>query len=435
MTTDNLPGIRNAELAQRIEYSQQLAFSSLLPAQYIKQPANVLWAVEFGRSVGIDPMTAITEVHIIKGKPSSSAGLVSALVRKAGHKMRTWIERDENGVLAKAVSTIHRSDDPEFEFRSEWNIARAQTAGLIKQNENYGKYPEGMLVARTQTEVARMACKEALCGLGYTPEELGATVNEDGSVVITDARQVEVKPGQSIREAAETINDANVTVMASNTQLRKLAELMTAKGVTDKLGYLHDVFPDYTFQSAADLTAAQVSAAENALNRGEHLPAAAETGQPEEPTEPPAEEPVAAPPAGAADEEPSRKAQHTDMGIWFGEAGITHHTGTGMKAKNDAARFAWIAEHLGLTVTSTKELNATQADKAVQLLMQQAAARREDLKQRIVIVWTDLGGNKQDLTPTLEAAMNVGLNQAGNADLDKFLKKLNDGEIVPGGAQ
>ncbi|MER6171311.1 hypothetical protein [Streptosporangium sp. NPDC001681] len=432
MTTDNLPAIRNAELAQRIEYSQQLAFSTLLPPQYVKQPANVLWAMEFGRSVGVDPMTAITEVHIIKGKPTSSAGLVSGLVRKAGHRMRTWVERDENGALLKAVSTVHRSDDPEFEFRSEWTIVRAQTAGLLKQNENYGKYPEAMLVARSQTEAARMACKEALCGLGYTPEELGAVVNEDGSVVITEAR--EVKLGQTIREAAETISDANVTVMASTTQLRRLAELMTDKGVTDKLGYLHQVLPDYTFKSSADLTAAQVSQVENALNRGDHLPTSEEPGEPEQP-EPPAAETVTASPAAAPakEEPPSRKAQHTEMGVWFGEAGITHHTGTGMKAKNDAARFAWITEHLGVEVTSTKELNAAHADEAIRLLTQQAAARREDLRMRIVQVWSDLGGTNEQLTAEFQKQMEVSHTQATNQQLAAFLTKVNDGKVTPGG--
>ena len=39
-----------------------------------------------------------------------------------------------------------------------------------------------MLKARAISEVARDACEEALFGLHYTPEELGAEVNEDGTV-------------------------------------------------------------------------------------------------------------------------------------------------------------------------------------------------------------------------------------------------------------
>ena len=40
-----------------------------------------------------------------------------------------------------------------------------------------------MLKARAITQCARDACEEALFGLHYTPEELGAEVDEDGVVV------------------------------------------------------------------------------------------------------------------------------------------------------------------------------------------------------------------------------------------------------------
>lgn len=263
MTIATLPAVREDSLPERQEYAKALSVSNLLPPEYRGNPGNVLYAVEFGRSIGVDPIVAITEVHIIKGKPSSSAGLVSALVRKAGHRMRTWVERDDNGRLVRAVSTIHRHDDPDFEFRSEWDIPRAVTAGLLKQNENYGKYPEGMLVARSQTEVARMACKEALCGLGYTPEELGAQVNEDGSVVVTTAPVRANQPGRTVRDAVAppaeppTVWPAppadepppappveSSERMISAPQQKKMAALMRENGITDRdsaLAYVIEV--------------------------------------------------------------------------------------------------------------------------------------------------------------------------------------------------
>ncbi|MEV0313576.1 hypothetical protein [Nonomuraea fuscirosea] len=394
-TSDNLPAIRNASLADRIEYSQQLAFANLLPPQYFKQPANVLWAIEFGESIGVDAITAITEVHVIKGKPSSSAGLVSALVRKAGHRMRTWVERDENGRLLKAVSTIVRSDDPDFEFKSEWTIARAQTAGLLKANENYGKYPEAMLKARSQTEVARDACKEALCGLGYTPEELGAEVNDDGSIVITTAT---VQAGTSVREAATAAQDVTGVVKATKDQLFRVAKLMDAKGVIDKLGYLHLVHPDYTFKSTGDLTSAQAAAVEGALNRGEHLSPTPQDSEEGQASTAPASEPAAAAPDGekpaaggqqqpaASKEEPvegdvvedgpADPKVLRDLGISMTELGITPHTGKGSTKLNDEARFAWLSTFLGVTVEgSTKNLTYDQAQRALAELRRLQAER------------------------------------------------------------
>ncbi|MEV1167398.1 hypothetical protein [Nonomuraea sp. NPDC049784] len=378
-TSDNLPAIRNTSLADRIEYSQQLAFANLLPPQYFKQPANVLWAIEFGESIGVDAITAITEVHVIKGKPSSSAGLVSALVRKAGHRMRTWVERDDNGRLLKAVSTIVRSDDPDFEFRSEWTIARAQTAGLLKQNENYGKYPEAMLKARSQTEVARDACKEALCGLGYTPEELGAEVNDDGSIVITTAT---VQAGASVREAAAAAQEVDGVVKASPAKLKALADLLTAKDVQDKLGYIRDLLPDYEFKSAADLTAVQADQVVNAINRGVNLPATQDSDETQNTTTAPAgpapdgETPSAGvePPAADQDvvdgdvveDEPADARDLRDLGILMTELGITPHTGKGSTKLNDEARFAWLSAFLDAKIEgSTKTLTRDQAQRAV----------------------------------------------------------------------
>ncbi|MEV6033618.1 hypothetical protein AB0L65_20855 [Nonomuraea sp. NPDC052116] len=430
-TSDNLPAIRNTSLAERIEYSQQLAFANLLPPQYFKQPANVLWAIEFGESIGVDAITAITEVHVIKGKPSSSAGLVSALVRKAGHRMRTWVERDENGRLLKAVSTIVRSDDPDFEFRSEWTIVRAQTAGLLKQNENYGKYPEAMLKARSQTEVARDACKEALCGLGYTPEELGAEVNDDGSIVITNAT---VQAGASVREAAAAAQEVTGVVKATQDQLLRLAKLMDAKGVTDKLGYLHLVHPDYTFSSAADLTSAQAAAVESALGRGEHLPPAPQDSDEAQASTAPASEPAGPASVGetpasgeqspAADEdvvdgdvvedEPADTKDLRDLGILMTELGVTPHSGKGSTKLNDEARFAWLSDFLKVQVEgSTKNLNRSQAQRAVaelKRLQVERAKKRLSLYKQIDESFNRLGittaeDRFQDLSVILERSV------------------------------
>jgi hypothetical protein len=167
-----------------------LADSGLLPAAYRKQPANVLYAVEYGDMLGLSPMAAITGVHIIEGKPSASAGLISALVRRAGHRLR--VKGDDR----QAVAQIIRADDPEFTYEATWTLDRAVTAGLctLKNGKPFArdskgrplaweKYPAAMLKARAITEVARDSCEEALFGLHYTPEELGAEVDEDGVVM------------------------------------------------------------------------------------------------------------------------------------------------------------------------------------------------------------------------------------------------------------
>lgn len=187
---ENIPGSeivqyrpRNS-LSAKVGYAEKLAQSGLLPAAYKKQPANVLYAVEYGEMLGLAPMAAITGIHIIEGKPTASAGLIGALVRRAGHRLRV------TGNDEKAVAEIIRKDDPEFVFRSEWTIDRARRANLIGKSV-WKSYPAAMLKARAITEVARDACEEALSGVHYTAEELGVEVNEEGVPVGGETTVVE----------------------------------------------------------------------------------------------------------------------------------------------------------------------------------------------------------------------------------------------------
>ncbi|MEU7891741.1 hypothetical protein AB0B45_02625 [Nonomuraea sp. NPDC049152] len=131
---------------------------------------------------------------------------------------------------------------------------------------------------------------------------------------------------------------------------------------------------------------------------------------------------------------PSAKALR-ELGIWFTEAGVTIQTGKGSSKAKDEARFAWIVEHLGVTVTSTKDLTLTQVSDAVKLLMQQAAERRNELRQRIVNVWSDLGGTNEQLSATFEKTTNTPVGNATNTDYAAFLQKLSDGEITLDGGQ
>ncbi|HEY3559714.1 MAG TPA: hypothetical protein VGL05_19730 [Kribbella sp.] len=303
-TTDpstNLPAVRMGTLADKVKYAQHLASSALLPKQYQRQPANLLFAIEYADMLQLPPMAAITGIHVIEGKPSASAALISALVRRAGHRLRV------KGNDQKAVASIIRSDDPDFTFEVEWTIERAQKAGLTGKAV-WKNYPAAMLKARAISEVAREACEEALSGVAYTPEELGAEVNGPGDFVVeqvADERQPH-RPGMSLREAAgqaptnddgagsqaETAvaageagsNPAGNTAPSSpdipdadvvedepitDAQTRKMAVAMKAAGITDRqdaLDYVMSVIGrDVT--SRKELTKTEASQVIDALDQ------------------------------------------------------------------------------------------------------------------------------------------------------------------------
>jgi hypothetical protein len=194
--------MRDVTVATRINYAEKLAYSGLLPESFRGKPANVFYAIEYGNMLGIHPLAAITGVHVMDGKPTASSSLMGALVRRAGHRLRVTAKGSLRTGDLTATAEIIRSDDPEFTYRATWDLDRAQRAGLIQRLDidqqgrtvitaktpkgkpsSWEKFPEAMLKARAISEVSREACEEALAGVHYTPEELGAVVDEDENVI------------------------------------------------------------------------------------------------------------------------------------------------------------------------------------------------------------------------------------------------------------
>ena len=172
-----------SDLGQKIEWAKTMSVASLLPREYQNNPGNLLYAIEYADSLGIDRINAITSIHVINGKPSASADLIASLVRKAGHKLRV------TGDETHAVAELIRADDPDHTFTARWDQAKATTAKLWGKG-NWATYPAAMLRARAITEVVRMGASDALYGLIYTPEELGAQVAESGAPVEATVQKV-----------------------------------------------------------------------------------------------------------------------------------------------------------------------------------------------------------------------------------------------------
>ena len=164
--TDIVHATHSNELAADMEYARVVSSGAMLPTQYRGKPADILIAMGLGRAMGLSPAESLYRIHVIQGRPTASAELIAANVRKAGHILR--VRGDENS--ARAV--IIRSDDPEFEFESVWDMERAKRLGLAGK-DGWQKQPGTMMRWRAITEVARLACPEALYGVAYVAEEIG----------------------------------------------------------------------------------------------------------------------------------------------------------------------------------------------------------------------------------------------------------------------
>lgn len=272
MSTELVPAATGNALDTKIRYAQAMAGSSLLPRQYQKQPANLLFALEYADALGVSPIHAITSIHVIEGKPTASADLIAALIRKAGHKLRV------TGDDTQCTAILIRQDDPDFQFKAEWTMKKAQSAGLTGKGV-WKNYPGAMLRSRAITEVARMGAPDALYGVIYTPEELGADVDDEGSPVVdlVEVAPAESKPKTTRQrkpidrieppapedlpapapdedEPAEIVEDG-----ITDAQLTKLNILLQEQGLSerdDKLTYL-STYLEREITSSKDLTKAE----------------------------------------------------------------------------------------------------------------------------------------------------------------------------------
>lgn len=228
-------------ISEQKDIANLYAESTLVPEAFRNKPADIFVAVTLGQSVGISPIQSLSEINVIKGKPTMSASLIAAQVRKAGHKLR--IEVNETPGKESATCTIIRRDDPDHPFVSKRDRAWAQRMGLLN-NSNYIKQPATMLKKRAITDCARDACSEALCGIDYTPDEMSDFDDVEAKVEETVEPAKSVKPKQKVEIVdAEVVNEpqANPATprLATREQKDKILKLLHDAGILSRMLATH----------------------------------------------------------------------------------------------------------------------------------------------------------------------------------------------------
>ena len=226
-----VPARQGLSLGEKLQFANALAASELVPKAYRKKPENVLIAIEYGEMLNVHPLTSMSLIHVIDGKPTAAGEMMRAKVTEAGHKFRIL-----NHSSTECTVQIVRADDPEYPTQVTFSMDDAARAGLLdlwwemwrdggqgqkgfmdkwfapegfplqptvdqmrgagapdwvikqgpgrmKKKDNWFNYPAAMLLARATSAAVRAVCPEVLMGVSYTPEELGASVDEQGNVL------------------------------------------------------------------------------------------------------------------------------------------------------------------------------------------------------------------------------------------------------------
>jgi len=196
-----------SDFDKQMRMAQVYAESSLLPAHLRGKPANVLIILAGARSLNVSAFWALQSMHVIEGKLSISAELMRGLAIRAGHKVKIIKrERDE------AIVEIQRADS-DTPYRASFSWQEAIDAELHTKS-NWKKYPKAMLVARATSIAMRDECPDVLYGVIYTPDELGAVENEDGTIAegaesAEEAEEVKPMEGQELAKFLADVASAN----------------------------------------------------------------------------------------------------------------------------------------------------------------------------------------------------------------------------------
>ena len=139
-----------------------LANSSFAPDGFRGKRDEVYAALLTGVELGLGPMASLRHIAVINGKPTLSAAMQLALLRRAGHRIEV-IEQSPKRAAIKG--TTPGADTLEVSY----TIEEAQAAGLAGKAV-WKQYPSDMLWARCVTRYARRADAGATLGI-YSPAD------------------------------------------------------------------------------------------------------------------------------------------------------------------------------------------------------------------------------------------------------------------------
>jgi hypothetical protein len=163
-----------------VRLAQEIAGTEFVPKGIRNSVPATAAAMLYGREVGLPPMTALTSIHVIEGRPGMSAEGMRALVFAAGHEI-TFDEA--TGAVCRMRA---RRAGSQSWTELAWSIDMARAAGLLNR-DNWKKYPRAMLIARCTTDLCRMVFPDVIHGFRSTEELVDVGDADPGGAPVAPA--------------------------------------------------------------------------------------------------------------------------------------------------------------------------------------------------------------------------------------------------------
>lgn len=168
----------------------------------VGEQSGVMMIMLAARELGIPPCQALNGgINIIQGKVEISARMMSALIRKAGHRIEVK-QNDEN-----SCTLIGKRSDTGETLYSSFTLAEAQKAGLVKPGGGWTKWPKDMCFARALSRLARQLFSDVI-GIGYVEGEIKALEAE--IVIPDDIPKEEINPEENLQKLMNMFEQADI---------------------------------------------------------------------------------------------------------------------------------------------------------------------------------------------------------------------------------
>lgn len=221
--------------------------------------------------MGLDPLYGMEQMAIINKKPTLSGQAILRLIQERAPKgskieVITDPKRDNLEAIVEGRRPGYRP------LRVTFSLEDARKAGLDKKPGPWQQYPRVMMRWRAIAEISRILFADIIAGV-YLPDEMGATVNEQGEVIdaeFTHEKGAAVSqvaapsgapsaaPAQPSAAAPVEIKNIDTAGRASVEQCKQLWRAARAKGWSDT-GFRELLVARYEVQSTEQLLTEQWS--------------------------------------------------------------------------------------------------------------------------------------------------------------------------------
>lgn len=179
----------------------------------VKDMAQACVKMEIARSVGLHPIQGLMGIHFVQERLTFEASIMAAVAKRAGYEFRA-VSHSEAG----AKIAVHNKRGDKL-GESEFTLADATRAGLTGK-DNWKKYPKNMVWARAMANACRWYCSDAFGGPVYTPEELGAEVDETGKPVLVAG----ITTGDGASDKAQSLTAALTGDLSNGQTLQAVSD-------------------------------------------------------------------------------------------------------------------------------------------------------------------------------------------------------------------